>query len=163
MLEENSGHGGRRCRWSEKIVEKFVCDRGLRYAHIKLNIKTPFLLRSAMTYKGPTRQQQGTLHCYHYHHHTTITTTTTTTTTTTCPQLQHQDQADGPYSKRNSDKRFKHQKNAELRKMDKAEPLHIIFRVLETAVGNRRWNAYLPIFCAKDLDHTSHLLVLDVT
>lgn len=47
--------------------------------------------------------------------------------------------------------------------MDKAEPLHIIFRVLETAVGNRRWNAYLPIFCAKDLDHTSHLLVLDVT
>jgi len=28
MLEENGGHGGSRCRWSEKhLVKNFVCDR----------------------------------------------------------------------------------------------------------------------------------------
>jgi len=29
MLEENGGHGGSRCRWSEKSSEIFLCDRGL--------------------------------------------------------------------------------------------------------------------------------------
>jgi len=43
MLEENSGHGGSRCRWSEKYLVKILCVTAKKFFTSKVKL---FSLRS---------------------------------------------------------------------------------------------------------------------